>query len=189
MKMRIDTGNVYLRPLAKRDVKQICDAVEFSRSELLPWMSWAHSKATEADTVKYIRRMQIARHTLSAYDFGIFDGKTDQYLGGCGLLGVSAQHGFAELGYWVRTDRHREGIGFAASTVLLKYGFEELFLHKVKARANLHNEASLALLIKLGFVKEGVLRDDWRVGGKWFDHVHYGMLVSEHKKRNLESKG
>ena len=153
-----------------------------SRKDLRPWMCWEANTNKLEDVEIYIRKTQVNRRKGTVYDFGIFDCLTNEYLGNAGIGGVSFEHEFGEMGYWVRSDRHREGIALSACVALLRFGFEKLKLHKIKVRANVDNGPSLGLIKKLGFVKEGVSRDDLKVDGKYGDHYYGGMLENEYRK-------
>lgn len=158
------------------------DSFLISRKYLRPWMWWEAITHRAEDLEVYIRRSQVNRRKKTHFDFGIFDVRTNEYLGNAGIGEVNFDHGFGELGYWVRSDRHRQGIALATSVALLRYGFENLKLHKIKVRANVDNSPSLGLIKKLGFVKEGVSRDDLKVDGKYGDHYYGGMLENEYRK-------
>lgn len=179
--MILKAGHIYLRPLTVRDAPQMFSAVEISRKELAPWMYWEQGTKSSDDLLPFIRSTQSMRRKREVEGFGIFDVSSKIYLGGAGLHAISPLHNGAELGYWVRSDYHRQGIGFAASVALLRLGFEEMGLHKINVRANVKNEASNALIKKLGFVHEGTARDDYKVRGKWGDHYFYGLLENEYQ--------
>jgi RimJ/RimL family protein N-acetyltransferase len=181
--MRIESGPIYLRPLLLSDAEDIFLAIDHSRDELRPWMSWEPNARCAEDQRLYIRRAQMLRRKGLSFDFGIFDILTHAYLGGVGVGGISNIHRFGEMGYWVRSDRCREGIGYAAAVMILRFAFEIVKLHKVKARANVANGPSLGLLCKLCFTQEGISRDDLLVNGKWGDHAYFGMLITEYEKQ------
>ena len=62
---------------------------------------------------------------------------------------------------------------------MLRYAFETLRLHKVRADVAVGNVASARVLEKLGFQREGLLREDRPVGGAFVDHWRYGLLTQE----------
>ncbi|WP_405480462.1 GNAT family N-acetyltransferase [Streptomyces sp. NBC_00009] len=72
----------------------------------------------------------------------------------------------------------------APAIMLLRYMFDERRLHKGEARVFAHNEASLALQYRLGFVEEGRLRDHVFHGGRHHDLVLLGMLDREFAQRH-----
>ncbi len=179
---RMEAERIYLRPLIRSDAEDVYHAIDISRKELKPWMFWEPDTKSPEDTLTYIKRTQVLRRKRINYDFGMFDMSSCQYLGGLGIAGISALHRFGELGYWVRTDRHREKIAYTASVMMLRFAFEIIKLHKVRSRANVANTVSINLQRKLGFRQEGVSRDDLYVNGKWGDHVYVGMLEDEYAK-------
>jgi RimJ/RimL family protein N-acetyltransferase len=52
-------------------------------------------------------------------------------------------------------------------------------MHRVTARIAIGNVASERIVQKLGFLKEGTLRDEVRVGPRWLDHSVWGLLDNE----------
>ncbi|MFC4552857.1 MULTISPECIES: GNAT family N-acetyltransferase [Halorussus] len=88
-------------------------------------------------------------------------------------------YGRAELAFWVAP--HAQGNGYAtdAARTVVAHGFDRLRLHKVTAKAFAHNEASKRVLEKVGFVEEGVFRDEAFVDGEYRDVVRYGLLADE----------
>jgi RimJ/RimL family protein N-acetyltransferase len=62
---------------------------------------------------------------------------------------------------------------------MLRYAFESLRMHKVRADVAVGNGASARVLEKLGFVREGTLREDRPVGNVFVDHWRYGLLARE----------
>ena len=63
-----------------------------------------------------------------------------------------------------------------ALTALLAFGFDELDLNRVEADVDPRNLASVKSLERLGFRKEGHLRERWIVGGEVSDSGLYGLL-------------
>lgn len=183
---RIPAGDFYLRIPTLRDAEVIHRTTRISFDDLRPWMFWAKRNAPISDVQQFIRKSHIGRRKGTDFVFAIFDAATDEHLGMTGLHQIDPLHGFGELGYWVRTDRHRRGIAFAASVALLRFAFETKKLHKVKVRANVENKRSLKLIRKLGFVKEGISRDDLKVDGQWGDHIYFSMLEDEYRRYRSE---
>lgn len=87
--------------------------------------------------------------------------------------------GSAELGYSLDPAAWNNGYMTDAVRELCAYGFEERRLHKMIARAYETNPASQRVLEKVGFEREGVLRDEAFVQGEYVDMYRYGLLVEE----------
>lgn len=84
-----------------------------------------------------------------------------------------------ELGYWIAPEQQKQGYGTEAVGLLVEYGFAQLGLHRVGARVFEFNEASGALLEKLGFTHEGVNREAAFFEGEYQDVHWYSVLESE----------
>jgi len=85
----------------------------------------------------------------------------------------------AELGYWIRPDERGVGYGTRAAELAVRYAIRERGLRKVSARVFETNDASRALLERIGFEREGRLRAHYFVDGERVDAFLYGLLASE----------
>jgi RimJ/RimL family protein N-acetyltransferase len=98
------------------------------------------------------------------------------FVGWCSLSRWNPDHLSAALGYCL--DRPAWGQGFAteAARALLQWAFAALDLNRVQAETDTRNLASARVLEKLGFVREGTLREDCVVDGEVSDSWVYGLL-------------
>jgi RimJ/RimL family protein N-acetyltransferase len=97
------------------------------------------------------------------------------------LFGVDDVARRAELGYWIAPDN--QGRGLATETVRLgvRYAFDERGLNKVTARVFDWNTASQRVLEKLGFEREGHLRDHYYVDGEFVDAYLYSRFADDRR--------
>jgi ribosomal-protein-alanine N-acetyltransferase len=86
----------------------------------------------------------------------------------------------AELGYVVARSRWRQGIATEAVSAVLAHAFGPLGLNRVEALVYAEHSASRALLAKLGFVQEGILRQHAWENGRYWDDVIYALLAHEY---------
>lgn len=100
-------------------------------------------------------------------------------VGSAFLVDVDLERRHAELGYWITPDEQGNGYATEAADLCLTHAFDQLGLHKVWARTNEDNEASQRVLEKLGFQREGVLREHWFGFGRFVDEYRFGLLESE----------
>lgn len=103
----------------------------------------------------------------------------DEVIGECCLWNFDGDRLCAEIGYELRRDRWRNGFMKEALTALISYGFSVLGLHRIEANPLGCNNASRRLLLDLGFVHEGTLRERVRFGGRFVDQMYYGLLQNE----------
>lgn len=85
----------------------------------------------------------------------------------------------AQLGYAIAHDQQRRGYATDAVRTMLDFAFGPLGRHRVSAAIGPENVASLAVIKRVGFTREGVLRDHVFTNGAWRDSVLFSILVDE----------
>lgn len=119
----------------------------------------------------------------SLFQWGIADRHTDRVLGTCTLASLSAAHRRAEVGYALARAAWRKGYVGEALTALLTFAFETLGLHRLEADVDPRNAPSIRVLDRLGFQREGHLRERYQVSGELQDALIYGLLRPEWRAR------
>lgn len=84
-----------------------------------------------------------------------------------------------KLGYAVAFDHWGHGYATDAARVIIDYGFRELGLHRISAAIGPDNAASIALVERLGMLREGTIRDHVFTNGAWRDSVLFSVLADE----------
>lgn len=136
----------------------------------------AYSK-TEAELGKWLAGVVEDKNTF-AFAVRALDG--DDLLGYLEVDGVDWQHGVCGMGLAFGKQANRgKGYGYEATKLALRYAFDELNLHRVQVTLFSYNHRSLALVDKVGFRREGVLRERLRRDGDRHDMLLYGMLRHE----------
>jgi len=117
----------------------------------------------------------------SCISWGIALPDSNLLIGKINLFQFNEQNRRAEIGYIL--DRRHWGQGYMSEALecVLTHAFEVLHLHRIEADTDPENLASLALLKKFGFAREGLFRDRWFVHGKWHDSVMLGLLDADHR--------
>ena len=132
--------------------------------------------------LKWMYENGLETYRISFHYFLLRDDNAD-IIGECGFHTWNKTHDRAELFYNLKNDSYkRRGIISEALTEVLKFGFDFLKLHRVEALTADWNEASIAVLKKLGFTKEGTMREDYLVDGKYEDSQCYSLLKWEWEK-------
>lgn len=178
------TPNLELRPFKRRDLDSLLDAVRVSLPTLTEWLPWAHMTYGRRDGLIFLRDSMAAWGEGRAYDFTIRSREhPDHHLGNVSIWYTSRQSSVGEVGYWIRSDEAGKGIATEAAARALEIGFDELELHRILLRIAVGNEASQRVAEKLGFTREGLLRQELKVQGEWLDHTAWGLLEEEYRKR------
>jgi [ribosomal protein S5]-alanine N-acetyltransferase len=119
----------------------------------------------------------------TAYGFGLF--LLDDTLMGEVSLGSVLRGPFqsAFIGYWI--DEKHAGNGYTPEgvTLVIRYGFETLGLHRLEAAIVPRNDRSRRVADKLGLRDEGTARRFLQIRGVWEDHVRYAITSEEWNAR------
>lgn len=119
---------------------------------------------------------------LSQLVWAIRKNPTKELMGVISLTKLNHQNRNGTLGYWLGHRYWRQGHGTRACELVLDYGFKSLNLHKVHAEILEHNERSIALLERIGFQKEGHLRQNIMKDQKWLDLVIFALFSHQWPK-------
>jgi RimJ/RimL family protein N-acetyltransferase len=109
--------------------------------------------------------------------------RTDGVLVGDVMLAwTSREHGTGEIGYVFDPVHQGRGYATEASAALLRLGFEGLGLHRIIARLDARNDASAAVLRRLGMRQEAYLVQNEWFKGEWTDELDFAMLAWEWRR-------
>lgn len=167
------TPRLTLRPLAAPDAESLFAI--FSDPEVMrywstpPWTTMAQAQA-------FIERDHAGLESGEHLRLGIERTADGALLGQCTLFGISRGCRRAEMGYCLGRPHWGQGHVHEALCALLDYGFGPLELNRVEADIDPRNAASAKVLERLGFLKEGHLRERWIVAGEVSDSALYGLL-------------
>ena|SRR5579872_1080665 len=176
------SGNgVFLRSPQLIDYAEWAALREESRAFLTPWEpSWPVDDLTRAAFRRRLKRYAEDQRTDQAYAFLIFRSDDSALVGGLTLANI--RRGVAQagsIGYWVGAPHNRRGYMSAAVHALMPFAFDTLRLHRLEAACIPSNAASIRLLEKCGFKREGYARDYLCINGVWQDHLLYGRLKGD----------
>lgn len=93
----------------------------------------------------------------------------------------------AYLGYYVGAKYAREGYLTEAIDLVLQYAFENLKLHRLEANIQPGNIASIKLVKRAGFVREGFSRRYLKIGGRWRDHERWAIIAEDWRSKRKRS--
>lgn len=110
------------------------------------------------------------------FRFAIVLNETGRQIGNCTLFSEHRQNRRAEIGYALGRACWRHGYMHEALVALLEYAFVERNMNRLEADIDPRNAGSAGSLERLGFLKEGYLRERWIVAGEVSDSVLYGLL-------------
>lgn len=177
---RLEGRGLLLRPPQSSDYAPWAELRAASREHLVPWEpQWASDELSRSAFRRRLKHYQREAAEDHGYAFLIFGDDSGALLGGVTL--TSVRRGVtqsASLGYWI--GRHFAGRGLMTEAVrtLLPFAFDVLRLHRVEAATQPANLASMRVLERNQFVREGFARSYLKINGTWADHVLFGRLSS-----------
>jgi len=171
----LDAGRVRLRWLSDADIPALF--VIFGDPEVTRYWGFPvlPDLAAAATLLGDIHR-SFRAGTLFQWGVEAMDG---QLVGTCTLAHLDRANRRAELGFALGRAFWGRGYMAAALPAVLEFAFGRLGLHRVFADTDPQNARSIRALERVGFRKEGVLREHYLVEGEAQDAVVYGMLRSE----------
>jgi [ribosomal protein S5]-alanine N-acetyltransferase len=141
------------------------------------WNTPLHAK--RIDTERAVRRFIDC--TPSYYRFwAVADKTTDLCLGLVNYHDGHIRNKRVTIGYIVDPAHCKQGLATEAISAMIRFCFQDLGLHRVQAFIHPDNTPSLKLIEKLGFRREGLLRENLRVGDEWRDDLLYALLSTDH---------
>jgi ribosomal-protein-serine acetyltransferase len=168
---------ITLRPFREDDAQSVFDVVSRNYEHLRPYMHWAAPDYSMDSAREFIRNSIESFRSGSSMGLAIL--RAEIFIGTMGLVKIDRTSRRGEIGYWV--DKHEEGKGIIsrACSRLIEYAFDELQMNRMEIRCSSENLRSSAVPERLGFVKEGVLRQYELRDGRLHDYCIYGLLRSE----------
>jgi ribosomal-protein-alanine N-acetyltransferase len=177
----IHGGGVMLRNPQMADHDAWATLRETSRGFLAPWEPvWPADDLTKAAFRRRLRRYAQDMRGDLAYPFFVFREADGALLGGLTVSNV--RRGVAQtgsLGYWMGAPYAGQGMMTAAVRALVPFVFGTLKLRRLEAACLPHNAASIRLLERVGFRREGYARQYLCIAGAWQDHLLYAMVEGD----------
>lgn len=171
--LTLTTKRLLLRPLRDSDACELlgifCDPKVMRYWSAPPWESIKQAKSMIDRDIKAMAARESVRFGLERTEDGML-------IGTCTLFAISEQCRRAEVGYALASHAWGKAYMDEALRALLSYGFNDLKFNRVEADIDPRNEASARSLERLGFRKEGHLRERWIVGDEVSDTALYGLL-------------
>jgi [ribosomal protein S5]-alanine N-acetyltransferase len=177
----VEGDGVYLRAPQMADFPDWAALREASRAFLSPWEpTWPHDDLTRSAFRRRLKRYAEDLRSDQAYPFFLFRKEDNVLVGGLTLANI--RRGVAQagsLGYWMGEPHAGRGHMAAAVAALIPFSFGTLRLHRLEAACIPTNVASIRLLEKTGFTREGFAREYLCINGTWQDHLLYALLKDD----------
>ncbi len=180
----IRAQRVTLRELRDTDVASLFAI--FSDPEVMRY--WSSVPLTDVEEARQmVVDIRCDFETKKFFKWGVARNEDDHVIGTCTLFNVFLENYRAEIGYALGREFWGNGFMTEALKSLIEYSFQNLNLHRLEADVDPRNDASIKTLERLGFRREGHLRERWHVGGEIQDALFYGLLRREWESNSKTS--
>jgi ribosomal-protein-alanine N-acetyltransferase len=172
----LQASRLRLRPLHADDT----DALYAVFSDPRAMRYWSSPPMTEpAQAASYIEQIQRWFAGRGGIQWGIAHGDDDRVIGTVTLFLFTPEHRRCEVGFILHPDFWGRGLASEAVARALTWAFEDGAMERIEADVDPRNQPSQRLLEGLGFRREGLMRERWRVAGEIQDGLMLGLLRRE----------
>ena len=184
---RIEGRELVLRPPRPTDVPEIRRLLRKNAEHLRAWSPMPRSgedPSSLTEISKSVLRQRREWLRGEAFVFSITSRVEDEAVIGRIALGGVIRGAFlnAYLGYWIDVDHQGRGHTTEAVAEVVSFAFHMVGLHRIQAAVMPRNAASLRVLAKAGFRKEGESTRYLQIAGHWEDHHLFAVTAEEWQK-------
>ncbi len=173
---RLDGARVRLRQPTEADVPDLFAI--FGDAETLRY--WSHGPLADLDAAqRYYDGIVSGLERRALFQWAVTVPAADRLVGTVTLADWDRANQRCEIGFILHPSYWGRGLASDAVRTVLGWAFGPMGLHRVEADVEPPNTASLRLLERLGFQREGYFRERWRTRGVWTDSVMLGLLASD----------
>jgi RimJ/RimL family protein N-acetyltransferase len=174
---------VILRPVRRSDIEYFLKW--FNDPEVLQYLKM-YLPMTEMAEEKFIENLGSAGVATSiVLVIEVIDEKNNKPIGNTALSHIHPKDHHAVFGIVIgEKDYWSKGYGTEAARLIIRYGFDQLNLHRINSSAISFNERSIRLHKRVGFTEEGRQRETDFKNGRYHDHVIFGLLRTEWQTMN-----
>tara|TARA_R110002072_G_scaffold54220_2_gene142345 strand:+ start:628 stop:1461 length:834 start_codon:yes stop_codon:yes gene_type:complete len=165
----LETERLILRPMTLDDAESLHPAL----SDKGNMQYWSCGPLQNLDETRDYLRWNVRGEGVECFAFARKDAPK-QALGW--VILIDGKPDVAEIGYMLRPDAQGQGLAREAARRVIRHGFETRGLRRIWADTDPDNTASIRLLESLGFVREGLLRGEWKTHIGVRDSLIFGLL-------------
>ena len=172
----ITTPRLVLRWISEDDIDSLYEI--FSNSEVMRYWSTV-PLPNQAAAAELQREIAEGNESEKMFKWGLALRDSNIVIGTTTLFNLNLDNGRAELGYAMGRAYWGKGYMNEALKAFVSHAFEVMGLRRLEADVDPRNAASIRTLERLGFQREGFLRERWHVNGEIQDAIFYGLLRRE----------
>jgi [ribosomal protein S5]-alanine N-acetyltransferase len=181
-------GNrVHLRPPRRTDQRSF---IAYAKQSRALHRGWVQAPETPTAFAAYVARYHPTDAAPRNVGFLVIRNEDDAIVGVINFSEIirGAFHS-GYVGYYAFAPFAGDGYMAEGFALALDFAFRKMRLHRIEANVQPANIRSLALVERLGFMREGYSRRYVKIAGRWRDHVRFAMLAEDWKRQRVELRG
>ncbi|PKV66674.1 GNAT family N-acetyltransferase [Pontibacter ramchanderi] len=184
---QLETEHLVLRPYAEGDEQEFMQLIHEDTSALSPAFTGRVARVRVLEDARIqLAQMRTDWDNRKQFDFGVWLRESNTYIGDITLKNIDRSIPKAEAALYFSSWSEMLNLAEEAFKAVLHFAFEDMKLNKVYLRCTHYNNACAQLAESCGFVKEGVLRSDFKGADseELLDLSYYGMTRDDYEKTN-----
>ncbi|MDZ8240383.1 MAG: GNAT family protein [Nostoc sp. ChiQUE01a] len=177
--MKLETSRLLMREFLEIDSQAV---FTYQSDPLyLLYSHWTHRKQKDVREFVQMFINQQLEQPRTSFQLAVVLKTENRLIGNCGIRVNDPELREANIGYELNPQYWGLGYATEAAQAILKFGFEELKMHRIWSWCVAENIASFRVLEKIGMHREGHLREKELIKGKWYDNFIYSIIENEWK--------
>ena len=168
-----------------------CDSADMfeyaGNEEVTRYLTWT-PHPDRAYTEKYLAYAATQYRDGQLFDWALIHRADKKMIGTCGFTRFHFESNGAEVGYVLNPAYQGQGLATEALSALIRFGFEELFLHRIEARFMTENEKSRAVMERCGMTFEGIHRDEMYLRDRYVSVGVCSILSRDYLERQSQGR-
>ncbi len=179
MEINIDE-NIKLELINDTHSQAVFEIANESRNYLREWLIWVDDMQSVEFIENYIKGSK--QRNSDGIEFAFVIIENQKVVGRMGIYRINTINRIGEIGYWLAENKQGKGIVTKCCKGLINFCFNELHLNRVEIICGTENYKSQVIPERLGFTKEGIIRQGALVHNKFINLCLFSFLKSEHNQ-------
>lgn len=177
----LQTNRFFILPLHINHTEQFYQLLSSNHNRIKEsFPKLTSSNSSLAESKEYIEQKMLDFENKLFFSFGLWLKDTETLIGYLAIKNIDWSISKAEMGYFIDQIYEGKGMVTEALQILISYAFDELKMNKLYLRSLQNNIASQRVAEKNGFLKEGILRKEFKSGNDQLeDVIYYGLIQSD----------
>jgi len=188
---QLDTPHLTLRPYQEGDESDFMRLLKENTNYLNPAFAGRLARVRGLDDARtQVRQLRSEWENRRTFDFGVWQKEGNTYIGNIALKNLERSIPKAEVGLYFTEWPDSKNMAQEALQAVLQFAFDSLGMNKVYMRCTNANESFGELALANGFLKEGVLRNDYRGADSYelLDLSYYGLTRQDFEQAQQEEQ-